>query len=1156
MELRVLGPLEVVVDGEPIDLGAPKQRSVLLDLVLHANEPVPVDRLIEDVWGDRAPRTAQHSVQLYVSELRKALGPADGECIVTRPPGYELRIDPESIDAVRFEHLIDEARDRLPTEASEAARLAADALALWHGPALADVGYEEFAQAEIRRLDELRLDAADLLDEARLALGDHRSATADLRKRVAEHPLRESTRGLFMEALAGSGRQAEALRTFQDLRRRLADDLGIQPGSDLARLEERILLQDPALRPSPSDADRPLRNPFKGLRPFHESDAGDFHGRARLVEQIGATILDNRFVAVVGPSGAGKSSVLRAGIVPWAREADRFAAVVMVPGTHPLKALGAAIGAELDRVDATNRLLEAAEAAERELLVLIDQFEELYGSCDDAARRSFVEVILDALASEVPLRFVAALRADFYDRPLLEPEFGPVFTSSVVHVPPMTMDELESAVLGPAEASNLEVESTLVAALVADTIGQPGGLPLFQFSLTDLTNAAADGRLTLESYERSGGVRGALTARAEDAMAGLSDGTEVARQVLLRLVDVGGNGTVTRRRVGAAELLGLGFEAVAVREVLERLGAHRLLTFDRDPATGLPTVELAHDALVTGWDRLSHWIDGARSDLRRRAALAVALTEWEEADRNVDYLPSGEQLQRYEAWRSDGSVALTVEEHAYLDEARRRQDEAEELEHSRLEIESRLRRRARNRLIVAALLAAVVVVAGVIAYLTARPGGPKIAFVSEVPSAASGTYTDLLLQGWERVAREVEFRGEVVVPAAAAIEEIRSLAEADYDLIISGSVFFEGAILTVAEEHPEIQYVLIDSGAAHPSLTSVRFAANEGSFLAGVVAARATESRVVGFVGGMPSPLIDDFRAGFEAGVHDVDPDIDVLAIHVTDQFDGTMAFARPDLGRMAAETLYSLGADVVYHASGASGRGVFAAAADVSEDTGVHRWAIGVDTDEYVVAEPEFRPYILTSMVKRVDMAIEWAIREHARGALEPGAVMFHLVDGALGLSTSGGYIDAWTSQIDDATRRIVAGDIDVPSVPVGVVLPAPDPGVYDVLATMSFEPCEYRGPYEFDAGTIVRLEVANTSDRPAWLGFVPLAEDLTQEEVDALGPEAVGTTLLIYESTGMVVESGGSGAATSPELLPRTYVLACTVDERPHTVGIIHVR
>lgn len=1158
MELRVLGPLEVVVDGEPVDLGAPKQRSVLLDLVLHANEPVPVDRLIEDVWGDRAPRTAQHSVQLYVSELRKALGPADGECIVTRPPGYELRIDPESIDAVRFEHLIDQARDRVSTDPSGAARLAADALGLWHGPAFADVGYEEFAQAEIRRLDEMRLDAADLLDEARLAVGDHRPAAADLRKRAAEHPLRERTCALFMEALAGSGRQAEALRAFQALRRRLADELGIQPGSELVRLEERILLQDPALRPAPPEAgEDPIRNPYKGLRPFHETDAADFHGRGRLVEDIGTSILDNRFVAVVGPSGSGKSSVLQAGVVPWASRVGRLRPVVMVPGNHPLKALGAAVGADLDRVDAADRLIESVLGSGDEVLVVIDQFEELYGLCDDAARRSFVELILDALASEVPLRFVAALRADFYDRPLLEPDFGPVFTSSVVHVPPMTRKELESAVLEPAEAALLDVEPTLVAALVSDTLGQPGGLPLFQFSLTDLTNASTDGRLTLQAYERAGGARGALASRAEGAMAALSDGSEVARQVLLRLVAVGGDRTVTRRRVGAAELLGMGFDPVAVREVLERLGEHRLLTFDRDAASGTPTVELAHDALVTGWDRLAGWIDDAQNDLRRRAALAVALSEWEEADRNADYLPSGEQLQRYEAWRADASVALTVEERAYLDEARRRQDEAEQREHLRFEAETSLRRRARNRLIAAALLAAVVIAAGVIAFLVTRPGGPKIAFISEGPAAIEATYADLLVQGWDRAARDVEFRGEVVVPMASALDEVRSLAEADYDLIISGSFFFADALLTVADEYPDVDYALIDTFEDHPSVTSVLFASNEGSFLAGVAAGLATESHVVGFVGGTPIPLIDEFRAGFEAGARFVDPDIEVLATHVTGQlFDGSTAFLRPDLGRMAAESLYSLGADVVYHAAGASGRGVFEAAAAVSEETGVHRWAIGVDTDEFLFVDPELRPYVLTSMLKRVDVAMENLIRKRVDGPLDPGLVVYGLAEGAVALSPSGGHIDAWSSRLAEVEASIVAGQIAVPNVPVGAILPPPDPGVYDALATMSFDPCVYRGPYELDAGSMLRLELTNTSDLPAWLGFIPLAEDLTQEEVDALGPEALGTTLLIYESTGLALEPGDSAPATSPELIPRTYALFCTSDERPHSAGLIHVR
>jgi hypothetical protein len=130
------------------------------------------------------------------------------------------------------------------------------------------------------------------------------------------------------------------------------------------------------------------------------------------------------------------------------------------------------------------------------------------------------------------------------------------------------------------------------------------------------------------------------------------------------------------------------------------------------------------------------------------------------------------------------------------------------------------------------------------------------------------------------------------------------------------------------------------------------------------------------------------------------------------------------------------------------------------------------------------------------------------------------------------------------------------VPTVPIGATLPPPDLGIYDVLATMSFEPCEYHGPYEVDAGSIIRLELTNTSEVSVWLGFVPLAEDLTQEEVDSLGPEAVGDTLLIYESTGLVLGPGETGAATSPALIPRTYAIFCTSDDRPHPAGLLHVR
>jgi DNA-binding SARP family transcriptional activator len=241
MEFRVLGPLEVVKEDRPLDLGAAKQRSLLALLLLNANEVVSTDRLIAELWGDSPPATVAKSVQIYVSRLRKEL---PGDRLATRPPGYVLRVDSAELDLEVFERLRREARGLPPGAAAEKLR---EALALWRGPPLADLAYEPFAQAEIARLEELRLAALEERFDADLANGRHADLVGELRARVAEHPLRERLRAQLMLTLYRSGRQAEALDAYRQARRTLLDELGLEPCAALKRLERAILEQDPAL---------------------------------------------------------------------------------------------------------------------------------------------------------------------------------------------------------------------------------------------------------------------------------------------------------------------------------------------------------------------------------------------------------------------------------------------------------------------------------------------------------------------------------------------------------------------------------------------------------------------------------------------------------------------------------------------------------------------------------------------------------------------------------------------------------------------------------------------------------------------------------------------------------------------------------------------
>ena len=241
MEFRLLGPFEVVEHDRLLQLGGRKQRSLLAVLLLHANEVVSTDRLIDELWAQTPPRTAAKSIQLYVWRLRKELG--EGR-IVTRAPGYMLRVEPSELDLARFEQLLVEARGADPKSAAQKVR---GALALWRGPPLGDFAYEPFARGQIARLEELRWAALEQRIDADLASGRHAELVGELEALVAEHPLRERLRCQLMLALYRSARQAEALDAYRAARTELSEELGLEPSEELKRLERAILQQDPVL---------------------------------------------------------------------------------------------------------------------------------------------------------------------------------------------------------------------------------------------------------------------------------------------------------------------------------------------------------------------------------------------------------------------------------------------------------------------------------------------------------------------------------------------------------------------------------------------------------------------------------------------------------------------------------------------------------------------------------------------------------------------------------------------------------------------------------------------------------------------------------------------------------------------------------------------
>ena len=242
MEFRILGPLEVVERDRSLPLGGARQRTLLALLLTRPNEVVSSDRLIDELWGAHPPKSPTNALQYHISQLRKTLAPHDP--IATQDPGYVISAAPDDLDLLRFEALVEEARRATP---EIAARRLRDALDLWRGPALADLADGSFAQSEIPRLEELRLEALELRFEADLALGRHAGLIGEVQALVREHPLRERLRAVLMQALYGSDRQAEALAVYRETRQLLVEELGIEPSTTLQELEQAVLRHDPAL---------------------------------------------------------------------------------------------------------------------------------------------------------------------------------------------------------------------------------------------------------------------------------------------------------------------------------------------------------------------------------------------------------------------------------------------------------------------------------------------------------------------------------------------------------------------------------------------------------------------------------------------------------------------------------------------------------------------------------------------------------------------------------------------------------------------------------------------------------------------------------------------------------------------------------------------
>ena len=466
-------------------------------------------------------------------------------------------------------------------------------------------------------------------------------------------------------------------------------------------------------------------NPYKGLRPFTEADAEDFHGRSSVIDALACQVVSNEMTVVVGPSGSGKSSLVLAGLLPRLREQGSLV-VTMTPGDEPWSSMSAALvqisAAEhavlvsRDALREPHGLVAAAVAVARDgdLVIVIDQMEELWTLAADSVQQSFSTALAD-LEGASRVRVVVTIRADWFDRPLADPWLGASVARSTFGLSSMSATDLHAAIAEPLQRVGVRFEPGLIGRIVAEAIDQPGSLPLLQFALAELFDNRTGATITSDAYEAMGGLAGSVAHQAERLFDSLDAGEQASlRRVFARLVNVGDGGDETRRRARSSELTGI------QRPLLDRLVSRRLLTVDRDRSSREPTVEIAHESLLRSWPRLRDWLDEDREWLRELRQLSGATRLWTSGGRDEADLYRGARLGVARELTSQRQDALTADEVSFLQSSERLADSERLAAEARAEITERQNRRLRRRLMSVAAVLLVAIIAATVAVVQSR----------------------------------------------------------------------------------------------------------------------------------------------------------------------------------------------------------------------------------------------------------------------------------------------------------------------------------------------------------------------------------------------------------------------------------------------------
>ncbi len=734
---------------------------------------VDADALAEAVWHGAPPTTWAKQLQASIGRLRKALGTsaiatvAGGYRIVPRREGGVL-----DIDADDFEAAVNRARELASDgEQQRAVTSLEHAIGMWHGRPYAVLEDWPPARDEADRLRELRASADDDLLEARLAAGDHRAVAEQAVGLCAAEPYRERRWHALALAQYRCERQAEALATVRRAQRLLVDELGIDPGPSLVSLEEAILRHDERLLAAPAARPPSRACPYKGLAEYEPEDAELFFGREDDVDTVLEALDRTRFAAVSGPSGIGKSSILRAGVVPALRRR----------GLEPVL------------LDATATASDVALASASRPLIVDDVGAAL---TDEGRAAALFKSLASAHADGVPV--VVALQSRHLDACAAQAAIGPLVTSGLHLVAPPTAAAIRAVVEQPALRSGLAIEHGLVDVILHDAQRVDSALPLLSHALAATWERREGATLTIQAYEATGGLAGAVARSAERVFVNLTSAQrDECRAVMRRLVTVDATGTVALHAADSAAV-----ETTPARaEAVARLVSARLLVARADDYL------LAHEALTREWPRLTAWLDEDAETHRLVAHLAAAARTWEAGGRNADDLYRGSRLDAARSWQHASTDTLAEVESEFLSASEvERQREASVVADAAAR-DARNRRRVRFANAAGGVAAVAALVLAAVAILnhrtaTARADDELVAALADDVTALAGASREtaalLAVEAYERwpddprsraalfdvAASHPELIQSIVLPAASGIA---GAADAEGDIVVASA---------------------------------------------------------------------------------------------------------------------------------------------------------------------------------------------------------------------------------------------------------------------------------------------------------------------------------------------------------------------------------